>query len=310
MLALEQACPVGVLHLLPVVEVPAARGLEEPAHRLAEEGGGRLLVAHVQRLLPRRGGVALVRRVAQLHLLGARDPAAAQLLPRGAVGLGDGLTARGPLVQGGGRCLCAAAQCPSLAALRRLLTQARLLAAGRPLSRCEVREERVSWATHVRYGTALTHGGGGVPLHQRKALVRIVSVPFRPGQSADRAVTHVALLDDLAVLRTPVGQDADLLVVTIWPLPEGRVGLVVAPVAGAVAEAGGVAAAGGRDTVEGGEGATRHRDEQVHDAVRQVAVVPSAPREEAQLAQVRRRTELIDLSIPEEIVPDDDDQIV
>ena len=36
---------------------------------------------------------------------------------------------------------------------------------------------------------------------------------IRPGQSADRAMAHVALLDDLAVLRTPVGQDADLLVV-------------------------------------------------------------------------------------------------
>ncbi len=47
-------------------------------------------------------------------------------------------------------------------------------------------------------------------------------------------------------------------------------------VAGAVAEAGRVAAAGGRDAVEGGEQASGHRDEQVHDAVRQVAVVHRA----------------------------------
>ena len=44
--------------------------------------------------------------------------------------------------------------------------------------------------------------------------------------------------------------------------------------------------------------------------MRQVAVIPRAAREEAQLAQVRRRAQLVDLRIPVEVVPRDDHQIV
>jgi len=139
---------------------------------------------------------------------------------------------------------------------------------------------RVRVRVRVRV-SVLAHGGGGVPLRERQHVLRRARVPLRAGQGAERAVAHLAPRY-VVVLGAPVGEDADLRL-------DRKHRLVVASVAGAVPVAGRVAAAGGRDAVEGGELASGHRDEHVHDAVRQVAVGTTAPREEAHLRRVRVR---------------------